>query len=60
MPALTPVTIPVDPIVATPVDKLDHVPPPVASANVVVDAAHTVVVPVIIAGNGFTVIPVTV
>ena len=32
-----------------------HVPPPVASDNVVVPPTHTLVVPVIVAGNGFTV-----
>ena len=51
-----PVTILVDPIVAIAVLLLLHVPPTVASARVVVKPGQTVVVPVIAAGNAFTVI----
>ena len=55
VPAETPVTTPPALIVATPMDVLLHVPNAVASASVVVKPAHTVNVPVIAAGNGFTV-----
>ena len=52
----TPVTTPVPATtVATAGVALLHVPPAVASANVVVKVAHTLVVPVITAGNGLTV-----
>ncbi len=55
LPLATPVTIPVDePIVATDVVLLDHVPPP-ASVNVVVKPAHTLAVPDIEDGKVFTV-----
>ena len=55
VPAVTPETIPeLVPIVATLVLLLIHVPPPVLD-SVVVEPAHTVVVPVIADGNGFTV-----
>jgi len=50
-----PVTILVEPIVAIVVLLLLQVPPTVASASVVVKPGHTVVVPVIAAGNAFTV-----
>ena len=55
VPAATPVTIPDVPIVATPVLLLAHVPPLVVEDRVVVDPAHTEVVPVIAAGSAFTV-----
>ena len=55
VPGVTPVTTPVPrPTVATVVVPLVQVPPP-ASAKVVVAPAHTVVTPVIAAGNGNTV-----
>jgi hypothetical protein len=56
-PAATPVTIPLVPIVATPVALLLHTPSAVASNNAVVSPTHTVRVPVIAAtvGNGLTV-----
>ena len=51
-----PVTTPVDaPTVATVVLLLLHVPPPVASESVVVRPEHTVLVPFITKGSGFTV-----
>jgi hypothetical protein len=50
------VTMPLDePIFATLVLPLTHVPPLVTQLNVVVPLAHIVVVPVIKDGNGFTV-----
>ena len=55
VPADTPETIPVVPIVATPVLALVHVPPPVASASVVVAPVQTVRVPVMAAGVVLTV-----
>jgi hypothetical protein len=56
VPTVTPVTIPVDePMVATDVLLLLHVPPPVALDNVVVAPTQTDNVPVIAAGNEFTV-----
>ena len=56
VPADTPVTTPVpEPTVALLVLLLLQVPPVVASVNAVVKPAHTLVVPVIEAGNGFTV-----
>ena len=59
VPAATPVAIPVDePIVATPVDELLQVPPPVL-VSVVVNPSQTVVVPPIADGNGLTVIAST-
>jgi hypothetical protein len=52
---IPPVTTPVvKPTVAIPVALLLHVPPP-ASLNVVVNPEHTVSVPSIAVGNGFTV-----
>ena len=55
VPPATPVTTPVPtPMVATPVVPLFHVPPPAASASVVVLPWHTLSVPVI-ADIGFTV-----
>ena len=55
VPADTPDTIPVVPIVATPMLALVHVPPPVASARAVVAPVQTVSVPVIAAGVVLTV-----
>lgn len=54
LPAETPVTIPVDPMVAIEVLVLVHVPPPVLFVSVVVDPAHTLAVPPIAAGDEFT------
>lgn len=51
-----PVTIPVEPTVATDGVPLLHVPPAVASFNVVVKPTHTLAVPVIASGVVFTVI----
>ena len=45
---------------ATPVLLLLHVPPVVASLRVVDEPRQTLVVPVIVAGNGLTVIAVVV
>ena len=58
-PAVTPVTIPVDPTVAIDILLLLHVPPVVISDNVIVLPGQTCVRPVIDAGAGFTVIGVT-
>ena len=56
VPANTPLTTPVPPpTVATKVLLLVHAPNPVASDKEVVKPAQTFVVPVIAAGNGFTV-----
>ena len=56
VPAETPVTMPVPmPIVAWEVLLLVQRPPVTASVRVVVDPAHTLVVPPITAGNGLTV-----
>jgi len=55
VPPDTPVITPPAVIVATAGVALLHVPPPVASLKVVVEPAHTVAVPVMAAGNGFTV-----
>ena len=56
VPAVTPYTEPVvEPTVPTAVLLLLHVPPAVPSVNVVVKPTHTVIVPVITPGNGFTV-----
>ena len=54
-PPVTPVTTPPAVIVATAGVALLHVPPAVALLNVVVEPAHTLVIPVIAAGNGLTV-----
>ena len=48
VPAATPVTMPVDPTVATDVVPEVHTPPPVPSLNVVVAPVQTVAVPVIV------------
>jgi len=55
LPAVTPVTTPPAVIVATAGVPLLHIPSAVASLKVVVDPTHTLVVPVIAAGKGFTV-----
>jgi hypothetical protein len=56
VPGDTPVTIPVvDPIDAMKPLELLHVPPVVASANVVVKPWHTLNVPAIGSGDGLTV-----
>ena len=54
-PPVTVVGDPVEPILATLVLLLLHVPPEVASLREVVKLPHTEKVPVIAAGNGFTV-----
>jgi hypothetical protein len=50
-----PLTTPVLPTVAMPVELLDHVPPPVADDNDVVAPTHTDSVPEIVAGSELTV-----
>ena len=56
LPADTPVNVPlVEPIVATAMLPLVHVPPKGVALNVVVDPAHTTAVPVIGPGVVFTV-----
>jgi len=55
VPAVTPVTVPDEPTVALPLPEL-HTPPPVPSLRVVARPAHTLSVPVMAAGVGFTVI----
>ena len=55
VPADTPVTIPVEPIVATAVLPLAQAPPVDASLNEVVAPWHTAAVPDIAAGNPLTV-----
>ena len=55
VPAATPDTMPDVPMVATPVLLLAHVPPLVVDDKVVVEPAHTEVVPVITAGSALTV-----
>jgi hypothetical protein len=55
VPAETPVTMPPASTVATPVVPLLQVPPAVISLRLVVEPAHTSVVPVNAAGNGSTV-----
>jgi hypothetical protein len=55
LPVTIPVTIPVVPTVATEVELLLQVPPPVASVRAVVDPWQTAGVPKIAAGSGFTV-----
>ena len=46
---------PVEPTVAIEVVLLLHVPPPESELNVVVAPGHTLNVPVMAAGNGYTV-----
>ena len=54
-PAATPVTIPVaDPMVATSELLLIQDPPVVVDDNVELAPIHTVLIPVIVAGEGFT------
>ena len=56
VPAVTPLTVPVpEPIVATALLLLLQAPNDELFASVVVDATHTVGVPVMVAGNGLTV-----
>ena len=56
VPAVTPVTTPVDALIAAIVPLLLlHTPDGVASLSAVVRPAHTLVTPVIASGNGFTV-----
>ena len=54
MPAMLPVTIPAEPIVAIPALPLLHAPPLRLSLRVVVKPEHTAAVPVITEGIGFT------
>ena len=54
VPVETVLTTPPD-IVATPVLLLPHVPPPVASESVTDKPIHTVLLPDIASGSGFTV-----
>jgi hypothetical protein len=61
VPVATPLTIPVvEPTVALERSLLLHVPPPVASASVVVEPTHTVEAPVTTAGDAFTLTTVVV
>ena len=65
VPALTPVTTPLASTVAFDVETEVHVPPPAASAKLVVEPAQTMAVPVIVPaiGIGLTVticVPATV
>ena len=55
VPPLIPVTIPVEPTVATLVMVLSHVPPALMSESEVVEPAQRTAVPVIGAGSGLTV-----
>ena len=55
VPAAMPLTIPVLPTDAIPVELLDHVPPPVADDNEVVAPTHTESVPEMVAGSALTV-----
>jgi hypothetical protein len=59
-PGATPLTTPVEPAVAMDKLLLAHAPPAVVSINVVVEPAHTLIVPVMLSGNGFTVTTVVV
>jgi hypothetical protein len=52
VPAATPVTTPLASIVAVAVLAVDHTPPGVTEASVVVEPSHTDVVPVIAATTG--------
>ena len=54
VPAAPPVTVPVAPTIAILVALLLHVPPVVASANVMVDPIHKAVAPVMINSDGLT------
>ena len=55
VPAAIPDTLPETSTVATEILLLLHVPPPVASDNAVIAPAQTRGIPVMLAGNGFTV-----
>ena len=55
VPAVIPVTTPVDEMVAADRLPLIHVTPGVASVSVIIDPAHTLPAPVIAAGVAFTV-----
>ena len=55
IPNPTPVTMPVLPTVATDVVPLAQLPPDEDELSIVVVPGHAVVVPVMAAGNGFTV-----
>lgn len=55
MPALTPVTIPVEPTVAMNMSLQLHTPPVGAEANDVNNPIHTFLIPVILDGTGLTV-----
>ena len=59
-PAETPVTMPVEPTVATPVFDELHVPPAVALASVVVAPAHNDAAPVVALTDAVPVATVTV
>ena len=57
LPVATPVTTPVpEPTVAIKGSLLIHEPPAVASLNVIACPSHTFGPPVIVAGNGLTVV----
>ena len=58
VPVNIPETLPVPFIVATEVLLLLHVPPPVASDNVIPNPTHTTPAPTIADGDGITVIVV--
>ena len=56
VPAVPPVTTPVAlPTIAVALLPVLHVPPVAVSVRVVVSPSHTVIVPVILLGSGFTV-----
>lgn len=55
VPAATPITSPVEEMVAAPGVLLVHTPPVVASVNVIVEPTHTLDAPEIAAGTGLTV-----
>lgn len=55
MPAATPVTVPLVPMVATAMSELLHVPPPGKPPHIIVLPTHTDVGPVIADGEGITV-----
>ena len=60
MPAAKPETIPAAMIVATDVSELAHVPPPVGSVKEIVLPEHTVLGPVMVAGEALIVTTVVV
>ena len=55
VPAESPVNTPPEAMLPTELPDNDHVPPPEASENVAVVPKHTLVLPVMDAGNPFTV-----